>query len=87
MNTFLVSAGPTLAAGIPLTPFQNTFTNFLTSLKFVRITVDETIEVINSIDIRKSSAIDCFTQITTLFQPPPTCIIYQSMLPNRNAIL
>lgn len=61
MNNFLVSAGPSLAANLSPTPFRDTFDSFLSDLKLTRITIDQTLEVIDSIDIRKSSAIDCLT--------------------------
>lgn len=61
MNNFLVTTGPSLAAEIPSVPFYNTFTDFVTNLRLTRITVDETMKVIDSIDIRKSSAIDYLT--------------------------
>lgn len=54
----LLPAGPSSPAALPSTPFDITFANFMSNLKLSRITVDETLEVIDSMDIQKSSAID-----------------------------
>lgn len=57
MNEFLVAAGPKLACAIPNIPFIATFNRFMTRLKLTRITVEETVKVIDQICISKSSAV------------------------------
>lgn len=58
MNHFLTSAGPKLANALPHTPFRSTIEEFRSNLVFRRITVEETIKMIEGIDISKSSALD-----------------------------
>lgn len=57
MNNFLVSAGPKLAGKIPDTPFQATFRKFVTRLKLDRISVEETLKIVQEISVHKSSAV------------------------------
>lgn len=58
MNAFLTSAGAKLAGQLPNIPFKNTLCDFRTSLKFRRITIEETIKEIKGINLSKSSAIE-----------------------------
>lgn len=58
MNQFLVGAGPKLAGDLRDIPFKQTFRDFLTTLKLHRITVEETVEIIDKIEIGKSSAVE-----------------------------
>lgn len=58
MNEYLTSAGRKLAEQLPDIPFKSTIQNFATALKFRRITVEETLQQIESISLSKSSAID-----------------------------
>lgn len=58
MNNHPVNAGPKLANDLPHIPFCLTFQNFLTCLKFKRITVEETIKQNEAISLSKSSAIE-----------------------------
>lgn len=58
MNNHLTTAGPKLANQLPDIPFRLTFNRFLTTLKFKRITVEETFKQIEAINVAKSSAIE-----------------------------
>lgn len=51
MNQFLTEAGPKLASMLPDVPFHSTLRDFLSHLKFERITVEETSDIIDKIDM------------------------------------
>lgn len=58
MNRFLVGACPKLANNLKDVPFEQTFRDFFSNFKLNRITVEETIKIIEKIEISKSSAVE-----------------------------